>query len=270
VGAVIFRRVVLLVFALWCLFPIYWILSTSLKTTVDALAIPPRWLFTPIFDNYAEVFSGSDVGKYFTNSVIVGLGSTFIGLLVGVPASYVLARYNFRRRADFDFWILSTRMTPPVAMLIPFFVMYRTVGLQDTHLGLMLAHVGQNLAIIIWVLKGFFNDLPKEIEEAALVDGCDYWTAFRRVVLPLALPGIGATGILAFLFSWNEFLFALVLTDTQVRTVPVGLYSFVGYQQIEWGQLSASAMLMLLPVLAFVLLFQRQLIRGLTLGAVRG
>lgn len=267
---VIVRRLVLLLFAVWCLLPIYWLLTTSLKTSADALARPPRFIFVPILDNYQTVFANAEVGQYFVNSLIVGLGATAIGLLIGVPAAYVLARMNFRGRRDFDFWILSTRMTPPIAMLIPFFVLYRTVGLQDTHLGLMLAHVAQNLAIIVWVMKGFFGDLPQEIEESARVDGCGYGQAFLRITLPLAAPGIAATGILSFLFSWNEFLFALVLTDTSVRTVPIGLYSFIGYQQVLWGELSASAMLMLIPVFAFVLLFQRQLIRGLTLGAVRG
>ncbi len=263
------RRIILCFFALWCLFPIYWLFTMSLKTPVDATARPPKLLFAPIFDNYLRVFTATDISIYFRNSVIVALGATLIALLLGAPAAYVLARFQFRGRVDYAFWILSTRMTPPVAMLIPFFVMYRTLGLHDTHFGLMLAHVAQNLAIIVWVLKGFFGDLPKEIEESALIDGCGHWQAFRMITLPLALPGIAATGIISFLFSWNEFLFALVLTDNNVRTVPTGLYSFVGYQQILWGELSASAMLMLAPVFLMVALFQRQLVRGLTMGAVK-
>ncbi|MFN8455777.1 MAG: carbohydrate ABC transporter permease [Anaerolineae bacterium] len=264
------RRLILGVFTLWCLFPIYWIFSTSFKKSVDATASPPIWLFIPTFENYIEVFTKSEVMSFFLDSLIVGLGATGLGLLVGIPTAYVLARHDFKGRTDYDFWVLSTRMTPPVAMLIPFFVMYRTLGLQDSHLGLIIAHVTQNLAIIIWVMKGFFGDLPPELEEAGLIDGCSYWQAFRHIILPLAWPGIAATGILAFIFSWNEFLFALVLTDTQIRTVPIGLYGFIGYQQIYWSQLAASAMLMLIPVLIFVFIFQRQLIRGLTFGAVRG
>jgi len=187
-----------------------------------------------------------------------------------VPTAYVLARHHFKGRADYDFWILSTRMAPPVAMLIPFFILYRGLNLQDTHLGLIVAHVAQNLAIIIWVMKGFFGDLPAELEEASLVDGGGPWQAFRSIMLPLALPGIGATAILAFLFSWNEFLFALVLTNNDARTAPVGLQAFIGYQEVQWGALSASATVMLLPVVVVLVLFQRQIVRGLTFGAVRG
>ncbi|MGI9485641.1 MAG: carbohydrate ABC transporter permease [Geminicoccaceae bacterium] len=264
------RRLILFLFALWCVFPIYWLLNTSLKTARDAIARPPRFIFTPIFDNYQKVLQESDLWAFFLNSTIVGLGSTAATLAVGIPAAYVLARFPFRGSADVGFWILTTRMTPPVAMLIPFFVMYHQLGLLDTHIGVIIVHAGLNLSIVVWILRGFFQDVPRELEEAAYIDGCTYWGAFTRVILPIARPGIAAAGILTFLFSWNEFLFALVLADSNVRTVPVGLYGFVGYQQIRWGELSASAMIMLVPVLLFVLFFQRSLIRGLTFGAVKG
>ncbi|MEO1020554.1 MAG: carbohydrate ABC transporter permease [Pseudomonadota bacterium] len=267
---IILRRLILAVFAVWCLFPIYWLLNTSLKTARDAISRPPKFIFEPIFDNYRAVIEGSDLWTFFLNSVIVGLGSTAATLLVGIPAAYVLARFPFRGNGDLGFWILTTRMTPPVAMLIPFFFMYYQLGLLDTHLGLIIVHAGLNISIVVWILRGFFLDLPRELEEAAYVDGCTYWAAFRKIILPLARPGIAAASIITFLFSWNEFLFALVLADSNVRTVPVGIYGFIGYQQIRWGELSASAMLMLIPVLIFVLLFQRQLIRGLTFGAVKG
>ncbi len=266
----ILRRLLLALFALWCLFPIYWLLNTSLKTARDAIARPPRFIFTPILENYQKVLLDGEIWGFFLNSTIVGLGSTAMTLAVGIPAAYVLARFPFRGSADVSFWILTTRMTPPVAMLIPFFVMYYQLGLLDTHIGLVIVHAGLNLSIVVWILKGFFQEIPKELEEAAYIDGCGYWSTFTRIVLPLARPGIAAAGILTFLFSWNEFLFALVLADSHVRTVPVGLYGFIGYQQIRWGELSASAMLMLVPVLLFVALFQRPLIRGLTFGAVKG
>lgn len=266
----IVRRLILALFALWCLFPIYWLLNTSLKTARDAIARPPRFIFTPILENYQRVIQDALIWDYFVNSTIVGLGTTVATLAVGIPAAYVLARFPFRGSADISFWILTTRMTPPVAMLIPFFVMYYQLGLLDTHIGLIVVHAGLNLSIVVWILRGFFQDLPRELEEAAYIDGCSYWQAFVKIVLPLARPGIAAAAILTFLFSWNEFLFALVLADSSTRTVPVGLYGFIGYQQIRWGELSASAMLMLLPVITFVVLFQRPLIRGLTFGAVKG
>ncbi len=266
---VVLRRLILALFAIWSLFPIYWMLTMSLKRDVDAVASVPTFLFVPTFQNYVAVLTASPVLSFLVNSVIVAVGATAIGLAVGVPVAYVLARHQFRGRKDYDLWILSTRMTPPVAMLIPFFLMYSRLGLKDTHLGLMIVHVGLNLATIIWVMKGFFMEVPIEIEEAALLDGNSYWGAFLRIILPLSLPGVVAVAILAFLFSWNEFLFAVVLTDTRVRTAPVGLYTFIGYQEIRWAELCASAMILLIPVLLFVLFFQRQLVRGLTFGAVR-
>ena len=190
--------------------------------------------------------------------------------LAKLQASGVLpSRYRFRGATDFAFWILTTRMAPPVAVLFPFFVMYVTLGLNDTHIGLVFAHVALNLAIVVWHLRGFFEDLPFELEEAEFMDGATHFQAFRQISLPLAAPGIGAVGILSFLFSWNEFLFALVLADEAVRTVPVGIYGFVGFQTIAWGNLFVSVVLMILPVVLFITVFQRSLIRGLTLGAVK-
>lgn len=263
------RRVVLWAFAVWCLFPVYWLAMTSLKTQVDAMARRPTFLFIPVLDNYAKVLSDPAIWTYFANSAIVALGSTALALLIGLPASYVLARYRFRGNGDYGFWILTTRMTPPVAVLIPFFVMYVRTGLVDTHIGLIIAHVAINLSIVVWLMKGFFEDLPSEMEEAAAIDGATYFQAFLHICLPVVMPGIAAVAILAFLFSWNEFLFALVLGGNDVRTVPLGLYAFVGYQQIRWGELSAASIVLLLPVLVFVLIFQKQLIRGLTMGAVK-
>jgi len=264
-----FRRLSLWGYALWCLLPIYWLVATSLKRPVDVTARPPKFLFSPTFENYREAFQSPQIWGYFKDSAIVALGSTAVVLLIGIPTAYVLARYRFRGNADFGFWILTSRMTPPVAVLIPFFVMYVRTGLLDTYFGLIIAHVAFNLSIVIWLMKGFFEDLPPELEEAAFMDGAGHFQAFYQICLPVALPGIAAAGILAFMFSWNEFLFSLVLAGQHVRTVPVGLYGFVGYQQIQWGSLSAGAILMLVPVLAFVALFQRQLVRGLTMGAIK-
>jgi len=262
------RRALLWGFAVWCLFPIYWLATMSMKRQVDAISRPPRFLFRPIWDNYAAVLSNGDVWGYCFNSLVIGLASTAVAMLLGIPTAYVLARYRFRGNADYGFWVLSTRMTPPVAMLIPFFVLYVRTGLIGSYAGVIIAHVAINISFVVWLMKGFFEDLPPELEEAAALDGATPFAAFRRICLPLALPGIAAVAILAFLFSWNEFLFTLVLGDP-IRTVPVGLYSFVGYQQIDWGGLSASAIVMLAPVIAFVFVFQRQLVRGLTMGAIK-
>ncbi|MGL4281826.1 MAG: carbohydrate ABC transporter permease [Albidovulum sp.] len=262
-------RLILYVFAIWCLFPLYWIFITALKTPVQAMARPPMFVFTPTLANFAKVIHDPNIWSYFLSSTIVAAGSALLTLAIGAPAAYILARYSFRGRGDFGFWLLSSRMTPPVAMLIPFFVLYYQLGLLDTHLGLILAHVTLNLSIVVWLLRGFFSELPREIEEAAALDGDGYFQIFWRITLPLARPGLISVGILIFLLSWNEFLFALVLGDTTVRTVPVGLYGFIGYQTIAWADLSASASLLILPVIFFILIFQRHLIRGLTMGAYR-
>ena len=268
--AAVVRRIGLGVFALWCLFPVYWLIATSLKSQKEVLSRQPAvFLFDYQFDNYAEVMADTAVWSFFFDSTVVALGSTALALAAGVPTAYVLARYRFKGSADFAFWILTTRMSPPVAVLIPFFVMYSWLGLNDTHLGVIIAHVAVNLSIVVWLLRSFFEDLPYAIEEAAFMDGATYFQAFRDVALPMAMPGIAAVGILSFLFSWNEFLFALVLADDAVRTVPVGIYGFIGFQSVAWGELSASAVLMIVPVVVFLMVFQRRLIRGLTLGAVK-
>lgn len=262
-------RLILYIFAIWCLFPIYWIFLTALKTPLQAIARPPLFAFVPTGENFIKVINNPDIWSYFFSSTIVAAGSSLLALAIGAPAAYILARFSFFGRGDYGFWLLSTRMTPPVAMLIPFFVLYYQLGLLDTHLGLILAHVTLNLSIVVWLLRGFFAELPREIEEAAALDGNTYFQIFYKITLPLALPGLISVGILIFLLSWNEFLFALVLGDAAVRTVPVGLYGFIGYQSIAWAELSASASLLIIPVIVFILIFQKHLIRGLTMGAYR-
>jgi multiple sugar transport system permease protein len=262
-------RATLLLFAIWTLFPIYWLVSMSLKQEVDVVSRRPTFIFTPTFQNYFKVLTDPAVLGFLKNSLIVGLGTTLVGLLLGVPAAYVLARFEFRGSRDLGFWVLSTRFTPPIAMLIPYFVIFYKAGLLDTHLGLIIAHLGTNLSMIVWLMRGFFRDLPRELQDAAQMDGASRWQTFYWIMLPIARPGIAAAAILTFLFSWNEFLFSLVLGGSSVTTIPVGLYKFIGYQQIDWGKLSAGAVIMIAPVILFVLLVQRQLIRGLTFGAVK-
>ena len=262
-------RATLILYAIWCLFPVYWLVATSAKSEIDVLARPPTFVFVPTFKNYLQVLTDPAVLGFLKNSLIVGLGTTFFGLLIGVPAAYVLARFRFRHSRDLAFWILSTRFTPPMAMSIPFFVIFYRTGLLGTHAGLIIAHLGVNLSMIIWLMRSFFRDLPREFEDAAAVDGASQLQTFFLVMLPVAKPGVAAVAILTFLFSWNEFLFSLVLGSSSVTTIPVGLYKFIGYQQIDWGKLSAGAVIMTVPVVAFILLVQRHLIRGLTFGAVK-
>ena len=259
----------IIVFAIWCLFPIYWLLATSLKTNLQTNADPPIFIFKPIIDNYTLIIQDPDIWHVFFNSLIVASGTTFLSLVFGVPAAYVLAKFNFKGNSDYSFWILSTRMAPPIAMLIPFYVMYNNFGILDTHIGLILAHISLNLSLVVWIMRGFFEDMPKEIEESSYIDGASYLNTFYKISLPISRNGVVAVGILCFLFSWNEFLMALILTDDNAKTVPVGISKFVGYQLIKWAELAASAIFMIVPIFIFLVFFQKQLIKGLTMGAIR-
>jgi multiple sugar transport system permease protein len=259
----------IVVFGIWCLFPIYWLLATSLKTNLQTNADPPIFLFKPIIDNYKLIVQDPEIWHVFFNSLIVASGTTVLSLFFGVPAAYVLAKFKFRGNSDYSFWILSTRMAPPIAMLIPFYVMYNNIGILDTHIGLILAHISLNLSLVVWIMRGFFEDMPKEIEESSYIDGASYMKTFYNISLPISRNGVVAVGILCFLFSWNEFLMALILTDDNAKTVPVGISKFVGYQLIKWAELASAAIFMILPIFIFLVFFQKQLIRGLTLGAIR-
>ncbi|MEI4472209.1 carbohydrate ABC transporter permease [Frigidibacter sp. MR17.24] len=262
------RRATLGLFLVWTVFPIYWLLNTSLKQPVDVVARPPSFVFWPTLGNYAAVLQDPVILGYFITSFVVAMATMVLAILIGTPAAYVLARFDFRGSTDLGFWILSTRFTPPVAMLIPFFVIFQRLGLLDTHAGLIISHVALNLSLVIWLMRSFFAEIPKELEEAAYIDGASHLRTFATVILPLARTGIAAVAVLVFLFTWNEFLFSLILGG-QIPMISVGLYKFIGYQQIEWGHLSAAAVLMLVPVIAILVLFQRQLVQGLTLGAVK-
>lgn len=265
----IVKRIAIIIISLLSLFPILWIFITSLKTDVEAVAMPPKWFFRPTFQNYIDAFIEKGFIGNFFNSIIVALVSILIVLLVGVPAAYSLARFNFRGKKDLAFWILSTRMAPPITFLIPFFLMFRTLGLNDTLIGLIILHITINLALVIWMMKGFFQEIPIEIEEAAMVDGCSPFQTFLKITIPIAATGIFATAILSFVFSWNELMFAIVLTSNKAVTAPAAIYNFIGYYEIRWGVLCAASVIVLIPVLAFILLVQKNLIRGLTFGAIK-
>jgi multiple sugar transport system permease protein len=266
----ILRSLALGLVIIFCLFPIIMIVVTSLKTRVVAMAMPPVWIFRPTLDNYTEIFSMYDFALYFKNSIIAASVSTLVAVVLGAPAAYVLARYSFRAKENLAFWILSQRMTPAIAAIIPLFILLRTVRLLDTLVGLIIVYTTFNLPFLIWMMRGFFEDLPIELEESAMVDGCSRYGAFFRVALVLAAPGLAAAAIFTFLFTWNEFLFALILTGTQARTMPVAVQLFMRETGIDWTHMCAAAVVMMIPMLIFTLFIQRYLVRGLTFGAVKG
>jgi multiple sugar transport system permease protein len=265
--------------AFWCgvtaivtiaVFPIVWMVITSLKMSKDIFGYPPLFLFKPYLGNYWKIIvSPTGYPKFLLNSVIVAMGSTSLVLILATPAAYVFARFQFKFRRDLMFWILTTRMMPPAAVIIPFFLIFNLLGLMDTHQGLISAHTLFNLGLATWLLTGYFRDLPKELEDSAMVDGCSRQGAFVRIVIPLTAPGIAATAILCFIFSWNEFLFALILTGVRAKTMPVGLTGFWTTLAVIWGELAAGSIIAVIPVFVFALLVQRHLVRGLTLGALK-
>jgi len=251
-------------------FPIAWMALTSLKISKDIFAYPPLFLFKPHLCNYWKIIvSPTGYLNFLLNSVIVAVVSTSLVLILVTPAAYTFAKFRFKSREHLMFWILTTRMMPPASIIIPLFLLFKFLGLLDTYLGLISAHTLFNLGLATWLLIGYFKEIPRELEDSAMVDGCSRWGAFIRITLPLTAPGIAATAIICFIFSWNEFLFALILTGVETKTMPVGLTGFWTQLSVIWGELAAGSMIAILPVLVFALIVQRHLVRGLTLGALK-
>ena len=235
---------VLLVF----IFPILAIVLISFQGKSDALSWPPKLFFWPTLENYLNIFSLYPFADYLRNSVVVTAGATFLSLLLGLPAAYALVRLQMRRKEDLALWFLSLRVLPPIAVVIPFFILLRNGGLLDNPLGLIMVYLTFNIPFVIWVSRGFFREVETEIQDAALVDGCSIYAVFTRVVLPIARGGIAATAILTALYTWNEFIFALVLTSTEhAMTMPVAVTLFIRETGIGWGNIGAAAVFMFLP-----------------------
>jgi multiple sugar transport system permease protein len=257
--------VLLTIAAFVSIFPLYWVITTSLKDPVDVFRMPPVWIFKPTLENYRLLLESRFPG-FFVNSTIISIGTVIVSLAVGVPAAYGLARLRVRRKQDIDFFILSTRMAPPIAFIVPFYLMYSRLDLVDTYTGMILVYVLFTTAFVVWMMRAFFDDLNPEMDEAAWVDGCSKWGAFFRVALPSVQGGLIATTILAILLTWNEFFYALILTNFDAKTMPVALPGFIGFVRLRWGELTAAATIVVAPVLIFATLVQRHLMRGLAGG----
>jgi multiple sugar transport system permease protein len=248
------------------LLPALWMLQLSFRPGGNMFDL--RLIFTPSLANYRALWSGLFPGS-LGHSAIVSLGATALSLLLGVPAAYALSRWQFRARRSMALWILASRMAPPVAYTIPFFLAYRFLGLIDTLAGLVIIYLTFNLALVVWMMRNFFDSVPRALEEAAWIDGCGVWSAFRLIALPLAAPGLAATGVLCFILSWNDFFYALILTRTQAMTAPVAIVNFMQYQGWEWGKIAAGGTLVMLPVVGFSIFVRRYLVHGLTAGGVK-
>ncbi len=250
-------------------FPFYWMVSSSFKEQADLLASPPVWFFRPTLAHYFETFADDTVILGILNSLIVAVSTTVIAVALGTPAAYALARFEFRGKADLWFWFISNRMISPIVLALPVYLLARQTGLLDTHLVLVLIYLTFNLPIVVWICTDQFRSIPAELEQAARLDHANDWQIFTRIYLPLALPGIAVSAIFSFIFSWNELLYALVLTRRDVQTAPVVATSFMSGYELPWGKIMATGTVIVLPVTLFALVVSRHMIRGLTMGATK-
>jgi multiple sugar transport system permease protein len=259
----------LLAIFLFAVFPFYWMVATSLKTQAEALASPPIWVFSPNLDNYYSVLFNRDVLSSLINSIIIAVSTTVLAIGLGTPAAYALARFEFKSKEELWFWFITNRMLSPIVVALPIFLMARTFNLIDTHIVLILVYLTFNLPIVVWICTDQFRGVPRDLDEAARLAGASRFTIFWRIALPLAMPGVAVSAIFSFIFSWNELLYALVLTRNVARTAPVAATSFMSGYDLPWGEIMATGTLIVLPVIVFALIVSKHLVQGLTMGAVK-
>ncbi len=265
------KLLLILILIFWTLTPIVWIVLNSLKNGGEITSYPPKFVFKPTLQNYVKVFQGSGFYDHLYNSLIVAVSNVIIIMIVGTLAAYGFSRFSIKGKKHILFWIISTRMFPPVVASVPFFIVFKNLGILDTQLVLIIAYITFNLPFVIWMMKGFFDEVPISLEESAKVDGANTFQAFFRVSLPIVAPGLAATAIFTFIMAWNEFLFALILVSNKAKTLPVDITEYLRWGEgIYWGQISAMAVLILLPVLVLALSVQKHLVRGMTFGGIKG
>jgi multiple sugar transport system permease protein len=252
-----------------CVFPFYWMVTTSLKTQIIALEAPPVWLFEPTLGNYREALFKDGVLGTLINSLVIAIATTLLALILGVPAAFALARFEFRGKKNLWFWFITNRMVSPIVLALPFFLIARNLGLLDKHITLILIYLTFNLPIVIWIMTDQFRGIPYDLDEAARLEGASQSTIMRKICLPLAMPGVAVSAIFSFIFSWNELMFGLVLTRNDAKTAPAMAVSFMEGYNLPYGKIMATSTLIVIPVLIFALIASKQLVRGLTMGAVK-
>ncbi len=254
----------------WALVPILYMMISSVKTQVNMFSMPPQLIFEPTFAVYMDMFTGKGhFTEFLTNSVVVAILTTGLSLILGVTGGFALARGNFKREKDISFWIISTRMAPIPAVILPLYLIFAKTGLIGTTEGLIFAYTTFNLPFALWMMWTFFKDIPIDLEEAAMIDGCSKFKAFLRVAVPTAAPGIVATGVLCLMFSWNDYAFASIFTGNGTQTVPIAASLLVSQQGIKWGQAMATGTVIIMPMLICGLLVRKYMVRGLSMGAVK-
>ncbi|MEV2239186.1 carbohydrate ABC transporter permease [Micromonospora sp. NPDC049891] len=266
-GFKVFRTIALVVVVLSLVAPLIWMVAASFKTNVDIYDSAKALVFTPTLDNYGTVLQQANYVQFIVNSLWVAFAATTLSLLLGVPAAYSMSRFNMRKSA---LVVLMARVIPGVSLLVPWYYVFSNLRMVGGFSVLILSHMFVSLPLIVYIMMGFFDGLPEELEEAALVDGLTHIGAFRRITLPLSVPGIATAGILSFIFSWNNFMFALVLSGADTKTLPVAIFDFVGYASIDWGGLMAATTVVTLPIMVIALFVQKYIVSGLTAGATKG
>ena len=254
---------------LLCLPPLFvfaWMILTGLKTGVQNISYPPLFVFVPTLENFRAVFEQYNFFRYLMNSLIIAVLATGTSLVLGLPAAYSIAKY---RQGRIGILILIARMTPFVSYLLPWYIIFRYLGLIDTYTALATTHLIITMPMVIWLMVSFFEGMPSELEDAAMIDGCSRWQSFIRIVLPLMRNGIATAAIMAFIFSWNQFLFSLILSGPKTKTVPVAVYNFISYGKIDWAGIGAAATLIVLPVSVFAFFVRKSIVQGLTMGALK-
>ncbi|HEY8463027.1 MAG TPA: carbohydrate ABC transporter permease [Bacillota bacterium] len=249
------------------LFPLVWIVSASFKTQAQIVANPPMWFFQPTIENYRNVFIDQNFGRYLFNSSVVALSSTGLALVIGLPAAYSISRY---KQQTLGILILIARLMPGVSFLIPWFIFFSKLKLIDTYPALIATHLLVGLPLVVWIMSNYFDGIPGELEESARVDGGTVQEVFFKIILPISGPGILTATTLSFLFSWNNFMFAMVLSTQRTKTLPIAVYNFVSYAEVNWGSVMAAAVVIITPAIILTMIFQRYVIKGLTMGAVKG
>lgn len=260
--------IVIALFLFFFLFPIFWVIITSLKSRVQTFAIPPVWIFKPTWQSYRAIFTEMQFSHYLLNSAVIAILNTVLVVFTGSLAAYSIARFKTGGN-NLSFWILSIRMIPPIVVAVPLFIALNKLRMIDTHLALILLYTTLNLPLAVWIMRAFFMEIPEELEESAMIDGCSRMQALWRIVLPLARPGLAATAIFCFIFSWNEFLFALIFTRIVAKTAPLAMTALMTEREIYWGNICAGATLVIVPVIVFSLIVQKHIVRGLTFGAIK-
>ena len=263
------QLIVLAFIILLCVFPFYWMVTTSLKTQIIALESPPVWIFKPTLDNYYQALFEDGVLRTLLNSLTIAFFTTVLALVLGVPAAFALARFEFRGKKDLWFWFITNRMVSPIVLALPFFLIARNLDLLDRHITLVLIYLTFNLPIVIWIVTDQFRSVPYDLDEAAKLEGASQPTIMLKICLPLAMPGVAVSAIFSFIFSWNELMYGLILTRTEAKTAPAMAVSFMEGYNLPYGKIMATSTLIVIPVLIFALIASKQLVRGLTMGAVK-